>query len=159
MGRIMDTTTTGEKIEVIIVKKWDTEDIRSLYREAGWWKEEWDPVHINILVTGSLAFAVAVDPKTGRAVAMGRAISDGISDVYIQDLVVKPEFRESGIGRKILTTLVTRCLALGITWIALIAEPGTEQFYIPSGFKKMNGYVPMIFQGPVDGAPSNADQT
>jgi ribosomal protein S18 acetylase RimI-like enzyme len=156
---IMDPTTTVEKIEVLIVKKWDTEDIRSLYREAGWWKEEWDPAHINLLVTGSLAFAVAVHPETGGAVAMGRAISDGISDAYIQDLVVKPEYRESGIGRNILTTLINRCIALGITWIALIAEPGTEPFYIQSGFNRMNGYVPMIFQGPGEGGPSNADQT
>jgi len=155
----MDTTTTGEKIKVLLVEKWDTGDIRSLYREAGWWKEEWDPVHINLLVAGSLAFAVAVNNETGGAVAMGRAISDGISDAYIQDLVVKPEYRESGIGRNILTTLVTRCKALGITWIALVAEPGTEQFYIPSGFKRMDGYVPMIFQGPVEGDSSNVDQT
>ena len=35
-----------DRIDVLLVKKWDTEDIRSLYREAGWWKEEWDPVHL-----------------------------------------------------------------------------------------------------------------
>jgi aralkylamine N-acetyltransferase len=155
----MDNAGTGDRIEVLLVKKWDTEDIRSLYREAGWWKEEWDSVHLNLLVAGSLAFAVAVDRETGSAVAMGRAISDGSSDAYIQDLVVKSGYRESGIGRKILSTLVSSCQARGITWIALIAEPGTEQFYIPSGFEKMEGYVPMIFQGRIKGETSNADQT
>ena len=155
----MDTTGNGEQFEVLLVKQWDTDDIRSLYREAGWWKEEWDPVHINYLIAGSLAFAVAVDRETGSAVAMGRVISDGTSDAYIQDLIVKPEFRESGIGRKILNALLSRCQALGITWIALIAAPGTEQFYVPSGFNRMDGYVPMIFQGNSEGEIFNADQT
>jgi len=150
---------TGDRIEVLLVKKWDTEDIRSLYREAGWWKEEWDPVHLDPLVAGSLAFAVAVDRETGGAVAMGRAISDGSSDAYIQDLVVKSGYRESGIGRRILSALVTSCQARGITWIALIAEPGSEQFYVPSGFERMEGYVPMIFKGLERGETSNADQT
>ena len=57
-------------------------------------------------MSGSLAFAVAIDRETGCAVAMGRAISDGTSDAYIQDLVVKKDYRESGIGRKVLSTLV-----------------------------------------------------
>jgi ribosomal protein S18 acetylase RimI-like enzyme len=148
-----------DRCEVLLVRNWDTEDIRSLYREAGWWKEEWDPAHLSLLISGSLAFVVAVDRKSGRAVAMGRAISDGSSDAYIQDMVVKSEYRESGIGRQILTTLVIYCQKQGITWIALIAEPGTEQFYMQSGFERMEGYVPMIFQNPKKGEKFHADQT
>ncbi len=148
-----------DRCEVLLVRNWDTEDIRSLYREAGWWKEEWDPAHLSLLISGSLAFVVAVDRKSGRAVAMGRAISDGSSDAYIQDMVVKSEYREGGIGRQILTTLVSYCQKRGITWIALIAEPGTEQFYMPSGFERMEGYVPMIFQNPKKGEKFHADQT
>jgi len=155
----MDKAGKLDRIEVLLVKNWDTEDIRLLYREAGWWKEEWDPVHLNLLIHGSLVFAVAVDRETGSTVAMGRVISDGTSDAYIQDLVVKSAYRESGVGRKILTTLVSCCQALGITWIALIAEPGTEQFYVPSGFERMEGYVPMILKGSEKGETSHADQT
>jgi len=155
----MENAVDGDGIDVHLVKIWDNDDIRSLYREAGWWKEEWDPAHLNLLIAGSLAFAVAVDRETGSAVAMGRVISDGSSDAYIQDLVVKSEYRDSGIGRKILTTLVTYCKARGITWIALIAEPGTEQFYVPSGFERMEGSVPMIFTSHSRGRISHADQT
>jgi ribosomal protein S18 acetylase RimI-like enzyme len=155
----MDNVVNEDLFEVLLVKNWDVEDIRSLYREAGWWKEEWDPAHINPLITGSLVFAVAVERATGNAVAMGRVISDGTSDAYIQDLVVKKKYRQSGVGRKILTALVSYCQGLGISWIALIAEPGTEQFYAPSGFERMNGAVPMIFNSKTKGEPGNADQT
>jgi aralkylamine N-acetyltransferase len=74
----MDNAAKDDRIEVYLVKKWDTDDIRSLYREAGWWDETWDPVHINPLISGSLAFAVAIDRDTGIALAMGRALSDGV---------------------------------------------------------------------------------
>ncbi len=95
---------------------------------------------------GSYVFAVAAENRTGRAVGMGRVISDGVSDGYIQDLVVLPEFRKSGVGAQIVAALINRCLAAGITWIALIAEPGTERFYHPLGFHPMEGSVPLLFR-------------
>jgi ribosomal protein S18 acetylase RimI-like enzyme len=78
---------------------------------------------------------------------MGRVISDGVSDGYIQDLVVLPRYRKSGIGKRIVATLVDRCLQSGITWIGLIAEPETEKFYQPLGFRTMEGHVPLIYDG------------
>jgi hypothetical protein len=33
-----------------------------------------------------------------------------------------------------------------MTWISLIAEPGTAGFYYPLGFRPMKGYVPMIYR-------------
>ena len=70
----MDNGVKGDRTDVFLVKNWDTEEIRSLYREAGWWKEVWDPSDLKLLISGSLAFAVAVDRETGHAVAMGRVI-------------------------------------------------------------------------------------
>jgi N-acetylglutamate synthase-like GNAT family acetyltransferase len=78
---------------------------------------------------------------------MGRVIADGVSDGYIQDLVVLPEYRKSGIGTNIVAALVTRCLQSGITWIGLIAEPDTEKFYLPLGFHPMEKHVPLLFRG------------
>jgi ribosomal protein S18 acetylase RimI-like enzyme len=89
---------------------------------------------------------VAADLKTGHAVGMGRVISDGVSDGYIQDLVVLPDYREKGIGTKILSILVKKSVESGISWLGLIAEPGTENFYLPSGFYPMKGYTPLIFR-------------
>ena len=77
---------------------------------------------------------------------MGRVISDGVSDGYIQDLVVLPEYRKTGVGRQIVATLVNKCVEPGISWIGLIAEPDTEKFYLPSGFHPMEGHTPLIFR-------------
>ena len=76
------------------------------------------------IIRGSLVFIVAVDRNSGKAVGMGRAISDGVSDAYIQDLVVLPDYRGRGIGKAILRKILAVCREHGIGWIALIAEGG-----------------------------------
>jgi aralkylamine N-acetyltransferase len=134
-------------IEVRIVKEWDIEAIRHLYRVGGWWKEAWDPEGLRPMIAGSFAFAVGIDKDCGKTVAMGRALSDGVSDAYIQDVIVLSEYRKLGIGRRLVDALVGACESRGIAWIGLIAEPGTENFYIPAGFTRMDGYVPMIYSG------------
>jgi ribosomal protein S18 acetylase RimI-like enzyme len=76
---------------------------------------------------------------------MGRVLSDGVSDAYIQDLVVLPVYRGQSIGKKIAQKLIDFCLSKGITWIGLIAEPGSSKFYTTLGFKTMDQHIPMLF--------------
>ncbi|HUW86203.1 MAG TPA: GNAT family N-acetyltransferase [Methanoregula sp.] len=138
--------TVGDNKSVQLVYSWDEGEIADLYRASGWWKEEYDPGELYHLIRGSFLFAVAVDKKTGRAVGTGRVISDGVSDGYIQDLVVLPEYRGTGIGTQIVSTLVKKCIERGISWIGLIAEPDTEKFYLPLGFHPMEGHTPLLFR-------------
>lgn len=59
---------------------------------------------------------------------MGRSISDGVSDAYIQDVVVDKDFRRQGIGEAIIHRIVQFLLEHNIRWIALISEPGQKSF-------------------------------
>lgn len=140
-------TSLSHDIDIRKVDSWDVQEIADLYRAGGWWREEWDPAGISPLITGSFAFAVAVDGKTSRAVGMGRMISDGVSDGYIQDLVVLPPYRKSGIGGRIVSVLVSFGKERGLGWIGLIAEPGSDHFYRELGFQPMQGHIPMIYKG------------
>ncbi len=135
-----------DTIAVQLVQAWDGDEIANLYRAGGWWKEEYDPKELSRLILGSFLFVVAADLKTGRAVGMGRVIADGVSDGYIQDLVVLPEYRKTGIGARIVSILVKKSVERGISWIGLIAEPGTENFYLPFGFHPLEGHTPLIFR-------------
>jgi len=139
--------TKDDDYLVKIVKEWDISSLLELFRAGGWWKEEWNPAHIPDLVKASFAFAVAIRVEDGVTAGMGRVISDGISDAYIQDLVILPEYRRRGIGARIVRTLLDHCTSNNIFWIAIIAEPGTEDFYGTLGFSRMNEYVPMLFSG------------
>ena len=137
--------SNDNSFRVDLVRSWQEEQIVDLYRSAGWWKEEMDASKINDLIRGSFLFAVAIDISTGRAVGMGRVISDGIADAYIQDLVVLGDWRSWGVGKMILNRLLEECKFRKITWIGLIAEPGKEEFYRSLGFAPMPGHVPMLF--------------
>jgi ribosomal protein S18 acetylase RimI-like enzyme len=140
-------TAVGEGIIVRLVDSWDQDEILQLYQAGGWWKDEYDPATLPELIRKSFAFAIAIEECSGGAVGMGRVLSDGISDGYIQDLVVLPEFRKKGIGKEIVAALVRRCTESGITWIGLIGEPDTEKFYEPLGFHVMKGHVPLLWNG------------
>jgi ribosomal protein S18 acetylase RimI-like enzyme len=135
-------------VEVRAVTEWDAGEIVSLYRSAGWWQEDRDdPAEIPDLIRGSFVFVVAVDRTSGKAVGMGRAISDGVSDAYIQDLVVLPGYRRRGIGRAMLARILAVCRERGIGWIALIAEGGSGDFYRRHGFSVEEGDLSMLFRG------------
>ena len=140
------TTKTGA-ILVSLVQSWDESEIVCLFKAGRWWKDEYDPAEIPTLINGSFAFAVASDTTTGHAIGMGRVISDGVSDAYIQDLVVLPSYRGKGIGTQIASLLVEHCKKAGLSWIGLIAEPDSEEFYVPLGFERMPGHIPMIYRG------------
>ena len=137
------------EISVHIVKEWDTNELVELYKAGGWWLQEHDPAYIPELVRGSFAFAVATEGDSGPPVGMGRVISDGIADAYIQDLVVIARCRGKGEGGKIVQALLRFCFSRNITWIALIAEPGTEDFYTGIGFVPMKDHIPLRFRGMV----------
>ena len=118
--------------------------IVEIYQSQGWWQTHDDDRECLIarMIKGSHCFVIAVDGDA--IVGIGRAISDGISDAYIQDLTVKKDRRNKGIGRRILIELLERLRADGISWIGLIAEPGSCKLYSQAGFRKMKESVPML---------------
>jgi spermidine synthase len=121
----------------------DLEALAALYREAGWGADaSAHPEIVRRIVAGSHCFWVA--RSDGRIVAMGRAISDKVSDAYIQDVTVTGSHRSCGIGRGIVRAIVERLRADGLGWIGLIAERGSRGLYEPLGFERMPDAAPML---------------
>lgn len=123
------------------VREWITQDIVELYRSAGWWEEYYDPAGIQPLIQGSFIFVVGISTETGRAVAMGRIISDRVRTGYIHDLCVLKEMRGNRIGTRLLQFLILTGRNAGLTSLHLVAEPGTSSFYEKSGFLCENGLI------------------
>lgn len=117
--------------------------ITALYRSAGWWNEDTDNTAlIKSLVFGSYCFLVALEDD--RIVGMGRVLSDGVSDAYIQDVTVRTDCRHRGIGGQIIRRLIERLTHDSIRWIGLIAENNSHAFYQRLGFSIMPQAVPML---------------
>ena len=121
----------------------ELKQLAELYREAGWWKDA--PANLDQvarIVAGSHCFVVARSSE--RIIGMGRAISDRVSDAYIQDVTVAESQRGRGVGREIVSAILARLKADGMSWIGLIAERGTRGLYEPVGFEVMPDSVPML---------------
>ncbi|HJJ31149.1 MAG TPA: GNAT family N-acetyltransferase [Methanocorpusculum sp.] len=130
-------------VTLSLVRTWDVNEIIDLYRAGGWWEMGYDKDQIPGLLDGSFLVIIAKD-EHDNAVGMGRVISDGASDGYLQDIVVFPEYRDQGIGSRIVSALKRLALLYGLTWLGLIALPGKEEFYKRNGFSAMDKYTPML---------------
>lgn len=118
--------------------------IIALYSRQGWWSKGDKNALAAALIRSSHCFLAALDG--GRVVGMGRAISDGVSDAYIQDVAVLKEYRGRGLGSKIVRGLKNRLKADGIKWVGLIAQDGSHGFYEPLGFKVIDRARPMMLK-------------
>ena len=131
-------------MKIALIKTVNKEEFIQLYKEAGWWSPEYnsDTSFVEKIITNSFLFAGAFDKK-GKMVGMGRALSDGCSDAYIQDIVVLKLYRKQGIGGNIIRFLVRELKKHHVDWIGLIGEPGTESFYEKLKFTKLKDHIPM----------------
>ena len=93
-------------------------------------------------VKNSLLAVGALD-EAGHLIGFARALGDGSSDCYIQDVTVKNSFRRRGIGGELVKFLLQELQARNIDWIGLIATPGKAEFYRQLGFEVMTGFTPM----------------
>jgi spermidine synthase len=123
-----------------------------LYQTAGWWTGQAHENHelIRRIVTGSHCFVLACEGN--EIIGMGRAISDGISDAYIQDVAVLPEFRGQGVGTFVVKEILKQLRADGLQWIGLIAGRQSHPFYRKIGFEEMPAATAMLLMMNFDGA-------
>ncbi len=136
-------TVASDDREFLFIREGHEEEIFRLYCEAGWYspEENVSPKFIRDVIQGSFAYLIVLD--NSRLIGMGRIISDGKSDAYIQDVVVTRKYRGQGIGKAIVLKLIEHLKKSGIDWIGLISQPGTSHFYEKIGFEILQDYHPM----------------
>ena len=113
---------------------------RELYLENCWIDEKCDKAFPGNAFANSFAVAGAFTSQ-GELAGVGRAISDGVSDAYIQDIMVRKTFRRQGVGKLITCALVDEMKKRRIEWIGLVGVPGTEKFYAECGLKCAPGHT------------------
>ncbi len=72
---------------------------------------------------------------SGKLIAAGRALADGVDCSYICDIAVHPEYQGQGLGKQLLSKLVE--FSRDHRKIILYAAVGKEPFYLKLGFKRM----------------------
>jgi GNAT superfamily N-acetyltransferase len=116
-------------------------DLLDLYGSVGWSAYTRDPELLAQAVRNS-SFVVAARNDGGDLVGLARAISDDSTICYVQDLLVRPEYQGSGIGRSMLASITERYGHVRQTVLITDDEPAQRAFYQAMGFTEGADFSP-----------------
>jgi GNAT superfamily N-acetyltransferase len=107
----------------------------ALYQAARWW-----PQRTADQVSAVLGSSPAVGAWHGEElVGFARAVTDGILRAYVEDVVVSPDWRSTGIGQALMDCLVD---ALGpIPVVTLFCVPDLVPYYERHSFRRTKQIV------------------
>lgn len=105
--------------------------MKDIYHSVGWKKH--DEEKIKKVFQSSNVVAIAYDEN--KIVGFGRALSDGVFNAAIYDVVIDEQYQNKGIGQKIIENLLAPLN--DISCVHLVSTAGNEEFYKKAGFRKM----------------------
>ncbi|MGU7992874.1 GNAT family N-acetyltransferase [Streptococcus suis] len=125
---------TKEKIMITYKQhsQLDFQAVLELYASVGWTNYTDRPAVLQKALEHSLFVLAAFDGN--RLVGLLRAVGDGHSIVFIQDILVLPTYQRQGIGRQLLEQAITHFS--GIYQLHLLTDntEKTRSFYEAIGF-------------------------
>lgn len=111
---------------------YDEDEVLTLYKSVGWKNYIHDPVMLKNAYQHSLCIMSAyVGEKLAGIV---RAVGDGYSIIYIQDLIVHPDYQKKGIGTALINAIFEKYR--NVYQIVLLSDEDNVGFYEKIGFKK-----------------------
>lgn len=105
--------------------------MKEIYRSVGW--KNHDEEKIKKIFQTSSVVAIAYDEN--KITGFGRALSDGVFNAAIYDVVIDKDYQNKGIGQQIIENLLAQLK--DISCIHLVSTAGNEEFYKKAGFRKM----------------------
>ena len=121
-------------------KKNDTisfEEIFPLYEAVGWTNYTTNPTMFKNALEHSLFILTARDEE-GNLIGFLRAVGDGFSIVYIQDIIVLPEYQRQGIGTQLLRQTLEYFKEVYQMILTTDSELKTLAFYESNGFTALS---------------------
>lgn len=109
-------------------------ELLNLYNDAGWANYTEDPDKLMGAVQNSLFTVTARDGD--QLAGFLRAIGDGLTIVYIQDILVLQKYRRQGIGRELLRIALERYASVRQIVLLTDKTQETKGFYENAGMKK-----------------------
>lgn len=73
------------------------EELMTLYDAVGWSAYTKDPPRLTAAISASLSVITARDD--GELIGLARLVGDGLTIVYLQDILVSPQHQRRGVGR------------------------------------------------------------
>lgn len=114
----------------------DPDEILSLYSSVGWTAYTDNPDSLLRGIRNSLLTLAAFDKD--RLLGLIRCVGDGETIIYVQDILVYPEFQRRGIGSALLRELPGRFPSVRQIVLSTDKEDRTMEFYKSMGFESLD---------------------
>ena len=107
-------------------------DLSDLREAVGWNRMESE--YSNPLMMSFYHIAVYED---GKLVGYIDSVSNGVTDAYIQDLMVHPDYQGKGLGTELMNQMIAYLKENRIYIISVVFEESLKPFYDRFGFSSM----------------------
>lgn len=117
------------------------QELVDLYQSVNWLLYAADPDGLARAVDHSTYVVTARDPE-GRLIGLARCLSDDVSILYVQDVLVHPDHQGRGIGRFMVMVILERFRHVRHKVLLTDDEPRQSVFYESLGFVNLRDFGP-----------------
>jgi ribosomal protein S18 acetylase RimI-like enzyme len=117
----------------------DLEQLLSLYSSVGWSAYTDHPDWLQLAVEQS-SYVVTEWTDDGDLIGLARALSDGHSIFYLQDILVRPEYQGRGTGSRLLADCLAAFAHVRQKVLLTDADDAQRRLYQGAGFVRLADY-------------------
>ena len=123
-------------MEIKEYNAYNEEEILSLYKSVGWTAYTEQPDVLRQGFENSMLILAAYDAE--KLLGIIRAVGDGATIVFVQDILVFPEYQRRGVGTALLQAVLNRYDNVRQIELATDNTEKTVVFYKSMGFTEMS---------------------
>ncbi len=125
-------------MKIDVYRSYDENEILRLYNSVGWTAYTSSPEKLRKGFENSLLVFAAYDGNELQGII--RVVGDGHTIVFIQDLLVFPEYQRQGIGTALLQAILERYRDVRQIELATDDTHKTKSFYKSMGLHEFSDY-------------------
>lgn len=123
-------------MEIKEYKEYQEDEIQTLYAAVGWTAYTEDLPALERGFQNSLLVLAAYED--GELIGLIRAVGDGATVVFVQDLLVAPQKQRQGVGTALLKAVLERYSNVRQLLLTTDSTPKTIAFYKSLGFSDLS---------------------
>lgn len=127
-----------EEITITVSEIPSQGDLVRLYSSVGWSRYTADPNRLSEAIINSLRVVCARDGEL--LVGLARVVGDGVSIIYLQDILVDPRYQRLGLGRRLMQTVLEPYGDVRQQVLLTDDGPGHRAFYQGFGFTEVRDF-------------------
>ena len=117
-------------------EKVDVKELCDLRQAVGWNRMEKELSNSRLQSFYHISVYEGED-REQKLVGFVDCVSNGVTDAYIQDLMVHPDFQGKGIGTELMNKMIEHLKEAGIYMISVLYDEELKGFYSRFGFNNM----------------------